>query len=111
MTEHPPGSIYDGTGRRVGFRELAKAFPSGITHKLNKNRTPLNLYEGVVVGAALAMEKIGHLETNGIKTWMASDELRKYTTGATNDRVNVAGRIEFCRDRFLGKPYVPALKS
>jgi hypothetical protein len=42
---------------------------------------------------------------------MKSPELRRFTTGATNDRSAVKGRIEFCRDRFLGNPYVPSAED
>jgi hypothetical protein len=103
---------FDLKGRRAEFlevfRELARAFPKGVTRSSGKNRTPLNLFEGVAVGAALALKKKDHLVTDNLKKWMVSDELRQFTTAATNDIVNVHGRIEFCRDRFLGKPYVPA---
>jgi hypothetical protein len=91
---------------RLVFKELAKAFPKGIKRPGGQSRTPLNLYEGVAVGAALAIRKNGSLDTSGLNKWMASEPLRKTTTGATNDRKAVLGRIEFCRDRFLGKPYV-----
>ena len=91
---------------RLVFKELAKAFPNGIKRPGGKTRTPLNLYEGIAVGAALAIRKAGHLDARGLSTWMASKTLRKFTTGATNDRSAVWGRIEFCRDRFLGKPHV-----
>lgn len=96
---------------RVVFKEMAKIFPDGITRPGRKGKTPLNLYEGVAVGAALAIRKNGHLDIHDLQTWMASDELRTYTTGATNDRSAVRGRIEFCRDRFLGKPYVSRAKD
>jgi hypothetical protein len=88
------------------FKELARIFPEGIRRISGKNRTPLNLFEGVAVGAALALQKTTKLKSSGLDKWMASDDLRKVTTGATNDRPAVKGRIEFCRDRFLGKPYV-----
>lgn len=82
------------------FTFLADVFPQGI-----KNRsgvTPVNLYEGVSVGAALALEAAGgNLPIPRSTAWITSDELRSYTTGATNDRSRVTGRIEFCRDRFL----------
>ena len=34
---------------------------------------------------------------------MGNSDLRKNTTGATNNKPAVKGRIEFCRDMFLGK--------
>lgn len=89
------------------FGELAQAFPSGIQRPDRRSTTPLNLYEGVAVGAALALRTRAKLHLHGIDNWMKSDELRNFTIGATNSRSAVAGRIEFCRDRFLGKPYVP----
>lgn len=84
------------------FAELARIFPNGISRPNRKGATPLNLFEGIAVGAALALQQKDTLSTGGIRSWMASDELKKYTTGATNDRKAVRGRIEFCRDKFLG---------
>ena len=93
------------------FKELARVFPNGIRRPGGKSTTPLNLFEGISVGAALALRKAKKLHTKGLDTWLAAPELRKVTTGATNDRSAVKGRIEFCRDRFLGRPYVPAASS
>jgi len=88
------------------FRELGEVFSSGIMRPGRKGTTPLNLFEGIVVGAALAIREKGRLDIHSLDSWMASPELRKYTTGATNSPRQVRGRIHFCRDRFLGKPYV-----
>lgn len=92
--------------RRV-FGELAKVFRHGISRTSGRGVTPLNLYEGVAVGAALALRENGELVTTDIGKWLNSDELRQFTTGGTNNRFAVRGRIEFCRDRFAGKRYVP----
>jgi hypothetical protein len=89
------------------FRELARVFPEGISRGKGRKTTPLNLYEGISVGASLALDKNPKLHAAGLNQWLDSKELREYTTGATNDKSAVRGRIEFCRDRFLGKPYVP----
>jgi hypothetical protein len=88
------------------FSELAAAFPKGISRPARSGTTPLNLFEGVTVGAALALQQAGKLVTTGIQSWLAHEKLREFTTGATNRPAAVTGRIEFCRDRFLGKPYV-----
>lgn len=93
------------------FKEIARVFPNGIRRPGGKMTTPLNLYEGIAVGASFALEKVDRLHAAGLDKWLASDELRDFTTGATNDRSAVKGRIEFCRDRFLGKPYVPRPKK
>jgi hypothetical protein len=89
---------------RKTFLELASALPGGIVRpgKVQRNTTPLNLFEGVAVGAALAIRKKGKLNRLNIKKWLGSQKLKGYTTGATNNLAAVKGRIEFCRDRFLG---------
>ncbi|MDR3562931.1 MAG: DUF262 domain-containing protein [Negativicutes bacterium] len=92
---------------KATFHALADAFPAGIMRPHRKGNTPLNLYEGIVVGAALAIRQKGGLETTDMNKWLDSDPLRHYTQGATNNRASVTGRIEFCRDRFLGIRYVP----
>jgi hypothetical protein len=93
------------------FSHLAPIFPNGILRPGGKGTTPLNLFEGIAIGAALALRKNDTLVTDGLAEWMASNELRSFTTAATNDRKSVTGRIEFCRDRFLGEPYVPAAED
>jgi uncharacterized protein with ParB-like and HNH nuclease domain len=81
------------------FENLAK-IPKGITR--GRAATPINLFEAVAVGAALALHKKGKIKTAGASTWIASDALKKLTTGATNSKKMVAGRIEFCYAKFAG---------
>jgi hypothetical protein len=83
------------------FLELSKVLPKGIS-RANRSTTPVNLYEGVAVGAALAYQKTGMIVTSNILEWIHSEELRGLTTDATNSNPKVRGRIEFCRDKFLG---------
>ena len=82
------------------FRFLVAALPDGIRRR-GSGVTPVNLFEGVAVGAALALDARPGLKPPRDVTWIASPELRGLTTGATNDRRRVIGRIEFCRDEFL----------
>ena len=89
---------------RQTFAELAKVFPDGIHRPERKSTTPLNLFEGIAVGAALAISEKGRLVTKNMDTWLASPTLRKHTMAATNNRSAVRGRINFCHERFLGKP-------
>jgi hypothetical protein len=99
---------------RSTFSELARIFPDGLKRvgtKRGSNTTPLNLFEGIAVGASFALERVTRLHTAGMKSWLASDTLRRFTTGATNSGPAVKGRIEFCRNRFIGKPYVPDSKD
>ncbi len=82
------------------FTRLAAALPYGITR--GRKTSPVNLYEAVAVGAALAYQQSGRIITNGAQEWIGSDQLKQLTTGATNSNPMVRKRIEFCRDRFLG---------
>lgn len=81
------------------FRFLAACFPEGLRSR--KGATPVNLFEAVSVGAALAQQSNPALQPTPNPTWLGSPELRRLVTGATNSRSRVAGRIEYCRDRFL----------
>jgi Protein of unknown function DUF262 len=85
------------------FLQLAGTLKHGIVRPTRKGITPLVLFEGVAVGAALAIKQAGKLKARNVETWLASQELRDMTTGATNSPAAVRGRIEFCRDRFLGR--------
>ncbi|MEI9983715.1 MAG: DUF262 domain-containing protein [Aliidongia sp.] len=84
------------------FDYLSKVFPNGL--KTRKGSTPVNLFEAVAVGAALALKIESNIPAIDSTDWLHSDELRRFTSSATNSRPRVRGRIEFCRDRFLGLP-------
>jgi len=84
---------------RDTFKNLT-ILPNGITR--NRSTTPANLYEAVAVGAALAIMQKGKLVSTNFK-WINSPELRAVTTGATNSLPRVIKRIEYSRDKFLGK--------
>ncbi|WP_138945729.1 DUF262 domain-containing protein [Plantibacter sp. M259] len=81
------------------FDYLAAAFPGGLTSR--KRTTAVNLYEGVTVGAALALITNPALAAPVSLDWVTGDQIRKVTTGATNNRSRVSGRIEQSRDHFL----------
>ncbi len=80
------------------FDLLEKALPKGITR--GRRVTPVNLYEAVAVGAALAIKKTGAIRAAGAATWIESADMTQLTTGATNDRKRVTGRIEFAAKKF-----------
>lgn len=82
------------------FKQLA-LLPNGITR--GRATTPTNLFEGVAVGAALAIKQAKKLNVVSADTWINSKELTAFSTGATNSRSKVTQRIEFCRDKFLGR--------
>lgn len=79
------------------FRQLSM-LKKGITR--GKKTTPTNLYEGISVGAALKIKDGMTLSTENAEIWIESEELKQFTTGATNSRVKVEKRIIYCRDKF-----------
>lgn len=81
------------------FDFLADVFPEGL--RTRKGSTPVNLFEGISVGAALALRENPALRPPSDLAWVYSDEMKRHTTGATNNRSRVTARIEFSRDRFL----------
>lgn len=86
---------------KTTFEFLARTFPDGL--KTRKGTTPVNLFEGIAVGAALALAESPNLQPPLDLQWVESAELKQLTTGATNNRARVSGRIEFSRDRFLAR--------
>ncbi len=88
---------------RRTFKQLAIKTPDGIMRPNKKGKTPLVLYEAIAVGAALAIRIEGKLDGGEVSEWIGSSSMKEYTSGATNNRPAVLGRIEYCRDKFLGK--------
>jgi hypothetical protein len=80
------------------FSQLSRILPEGITR--GRTTTPTNLYEAIAVGAALVIKSGEPLSSNSVD-WIASDEMKALTTGATNSRTRVAARIEYARDKFI----------
>jgi uncharacterized protein with ParB-like and HNH nuclease domain len=79
------------------FSLLKKNLPNGIARG-NRGATPVNLYEGIAVGAALALKSGKTIKETSLPALLDDQELRKFTTGATNSRKSVAGRVEYVRD-------------
>lgn len=79
------------------FKLLNTALPKGVVRG-NRAITPVNLYEAIVVGTALAMKSNRRISHAKLKTLLNDPKLRKFTIGATNNRGMVTGRIEYVRD-------------
>lgn len=86
------------------FKEVFEVINTALPNGINKGRknTPLNLYEAVAVGAAKAKLNTGKINTVGIQDWITDTELIKFTTGATNSKPQLVGRIKFCQNKFEG---------
>ena len=79
------------------FAALSEALPKGIVRG-NRGATPVNLYEGITVGAALALKSGSKLSAAKLEKLLDDQKLRAFTTGATNNKKSVTGRIEYVRD-------------
>lgn len=82
------------------FKLLNAALPKGIV-KGDRAITPVNLYEGIAVGTALALKINKKVSHNKLKALVNDAELRKFTIGGTNSRRMVVGRIQYVRDSLI----------
>jgi uncharacterized protein with ParB-like and HNH nuclease domain len=76
------------------FKFLNANLPKGIVRG-ERAITPVNLYEAITVGTALAMKKNKKISPAKLRALLNDDELRKFTVGGTNSRRMVVGRIEY----------------
>lgn len=78
-------------------------FPNGFSKRKKHTRTPRIRFEAISVGVALALRENENLVPNSIE-WLESEEFKEYTTSdSSNSRPKVIRRIEYVRDRLLGK--------
>lgn len=76
------------------FSILNAALPDGIIRG-NRSVTPVNLFEAISVGCALAVKGGKVPNHQKLKNLLNDEDLKKLTTGATNNKKTVVGRIEF----------------
>ena len=74
---------------------VQKELPHGIVREKRKNTTPINLYEAIAVGSALALESGKNIKKGALKKLIDSDDIKKFTTAGTNSKSMVIGRIEY----------------
>lgn len=80
------------------FDFLSAELPDGIIRG-GRRATPVNLYEAISVGTALALGAGRQPRAGVLSELLNDDELRELTSGGTNSRRRVTSRIEFVRDR------------
>lgn len=81
-----------------------KHFPFGFKKSLNSKSTPRVRFEALSVGIHLALQEKPNLVPPSIYEWLDSDEFKQHTrSDAANNRLKVFGRIEYVRDKLLGK--------
>jgi uncharacterized protein with ParB-like and HNH nuclease domain len=80
------------------FDTLENHLPDGIVRGIRKNITPVVLFEAISVGSALAIESGKKFRSKKVADLLNNDELKKLTTGATNNKKMVADRIEYVKN-------------
>jgi hypothetical protein len=90
------------------FRQMLEfvrdAFPNGFAKSKGARTTPRIRFEAIAVGSALALRESRKLSRKGVDSWLDSEDFKRLTTSdSSNSRPKVIGRIEFVRDRLLGK--------
>ncbi|MBK3403450.1 DUF262 domain-containing protein [Methylorubrum populi] len=87
------------------IRFVAHALPHGFRKSPSAMSTPRVRFEAIAVGAALAMKADPALPgARDLWSHLSSTAFRELTTSdAANNRSRVTGRIEFVRDRLLGR--------
>ena len=78
-------------------------FPFGFAKSKKAKSTPRVRFEAISVGVALALRENENLNVDNID-WIESDEFKIHTTShASNSPNRVTGRIEFVKNKLLGK--------
>jgi hypothetical protein len=82
---------------------VEKYFPYGFKKDINNKSVPRVRFEAIAVGINLALKENPNLKNPDL-TWLESDDFDEHTTSdAANNRLKLVGRIEFVRDKLLGK--------
>ena len=82
------------------FKQLREELPEGVKRG-NRNTTPVNLFEAVTIGGAVAISEGKSIRGKRVSAWIDSDNLNRITAGGgTNTRNKLNSRIEFCADKF-----------
>lgn len=78
-------------------------FPDGFKKTGRGRKVPRVRFEAIAVGTGLALREHPDLKPADL-SWLDSDEFKDWTTSdASNNRANLIGRVEFVRDKLLGK--------
>jgi hypothetical protein len=82
------------------------SFPDGFRKTGRGRKVPRVRFEAIAVGAGLALRQNQNLAADcaSVESWLGSDEFKEWTTSdASNNRVNLIGRVEYVRDKLLGR--------
>ena len=83
---------------------VKKFFPFGFAKSSGAKTTPRVRFEAISVGVTLALRTDPALIPSSVSEWIESPEFEKETTThASNSQPRLKSRVEFVRDRLLGK--------
>lgn len=78
-------------------------FEFGFAKTVNATTTPRVRFEAISVGVALALKERPDLHVNNV-CWINTDEFKEHTTSdASNNEGKLAARVEYVRDKLLGR--------
>ena len=105
VEEHLKG--FDKARYEAEFRGMLtfveRHFPHGFAKEATSKTTPRVRFEAISVGVNLALREKPDLEPQDM-SWLNSEEFTRHTTThASNSLPRLKGRIEFVRDRLLGR--------
>lgn len=82
---------------------VKKNFEFGFAKSLNATTTPRVRFEAISVGVALALKEKPDLSVDNVN-WLESEDFKKHTTSdASNNEGKLAARVEYVRDKLLGR--------
>ena len=78
-------------------------FEFGFAKSQNATTTPRVRFEAISVGVALALKECPNLKIENIE-WINSEEFKDHTTSdASNNEGKLVARVEYVRDKLLGR--------
>ncbi|MGC8541775.1 MAG: DUF262 domain-containing protein [Phycisphaerae bacterium] len=79
-------------------------FPHGFAKGADAKSTPRVRFEAISVGVNLALRENPNCIPPGVESWLNSEEfMRHTTTHASNSAPRLRGRLEYVRDKLLGR--------
>jgi Protein of unknown function DUF262 len=82
------------------FRIVNSLLPEGIVRGNRTNITPLILFEAISIGVAdiIVQNNVGLITTEKLQHLLNDEELKKFTTGATNSKSKLNERINYVKN-------------
>lgn len=86
------------------LRFVQAFFPHGFAKTPGAKSTPRVRFEAIAVGVNLALRKSPKLSPPPVSSWIESEDFERHTTThASNSGPRLRGRVEFVRDKLLGR--------